>query len=120
MGERMDKTHSKPVIGKVRISDLQYALASGTADFMRAPQFGLFFGGFYALGGLLLMYGLFGLGLFWLSYPMVIGFALVGPFVATGLYEVSRCLEAGASWIGARYWALSGSSTGANWAGWHL
>ena len=82
-----------PTISKIGLEDLRYALANGARDFARAPQFGLFFGGFYAVGGAILVYGSFVLGMLWLVYPLVIGFALIGPFVATGLYEVSRRIE---------------------------
>ncbi|MEM9330885.1 MAG: DUF2189 domain-containing protein [Pseudomonadota bacterium] len=80
-------------IKEAAFEDLKQALALGFKDFACAPQFGLFFGGFYALGGLFLVYGVFSLQMSWLAYPMVVGFSLVGPFVATGLYEVSRRLE---------------------------
>lgn len=75
--------------------DLKFALTKGMSDFARASKFGLFFGGFYAAGGIALIYGIFQLGKLWLAYPLVIGFALIGPFIATGLYEVSRRLETG-------------------------
>jgi uncharacterized membrane protein len=91
-----------PVVRKVNFSDLSTVLAKGWADYKAAPQFGIFFGAVYALGGLILVSAVLLLRLQWLAYPLVIGFALIGPFVATGLYEVSRRREAGQelSWSG--------------------
>lgn len=80
-------------IRSARIADLRFALAQGWKDFRRVPQYGVFFGAIYALGGLLLVWLAFILGLNWMVYPLVIGFALIGPFIATGLYEVSRRLH---------------------------
>ena len=85
----MDKLKIKPA----SVKDLKHALSMGLSDFRRAPRFGLFFGSIFAIGGIVLTYGVFVLGMLWLTYPLVIGFALIGPFIATGLYEVSRRLE---------------------------
>ncbi len=89
-----------PEIRAVTVGDLKSALRKGTADFLKAPSYGLFFGTVYAFGGLVLIAAVTVWGMHWLAYPLIIGFALIGPFVATGLYEVSRRLEAGAplSW----------------------
>ena len=87
-------TKNKPIeIRKAEVGDLRHALAQGWSDFRAAPQFGLFFGAIFAIGGLLLTWLAFELGLSWMAYPFVIGFALIGPFIATGLYEVSRRLQ---------------------------
>ncbi|MBL8790652.1 MAG: DUF2189 domain-containing protein [Rhizobiales bacterium] len=72
------------------ISDVFTALHAGWKDFMHAPLLGLFFGGIYAAGGILLYFLLSQYRSVWLILPLAIGFPLVGPFVAAGLYEISR------------------------------
>ncbi|KPP89347.1 DUF2189 domain-containing protein [Erythrobacter sp. HL-111] len=77
------------------LADLAAALAAGWRDFLAAPQFGLFFGGFYVLAGLAAFYvALVGGELSWLI-PAAAGFPLVAPFVAVGLYEASRRRQRG-------------------------
>lgn len=84
-----------PEIRSITLPDVGTALRAGAADFIRAPLFGLFFGGFYALGGLLILAALTVFDTSWMIIPVAIGFPLVGPFIAVGLYEVSRTLAAG-------------------------
>ncbi|MFZ1814168.1 MAG: DUF2189 domain-containing protein [Rhizobiaceae bacterium] len=86
---------AKPVVNRISISDVTDALRNGVSDFFRAPLLGLFFGGFFALGGLAILYILRELHQPWLILPIAIGFPLVGPFVAVGTYETSRRLAAG-------------------------
>ncbi len=94
MNETAQKQPEAITIRKAQFEDLRAALVQGWSDFLRALQFGLFFGAFYAAGGLLLVWLAFILDLNWVVYPLVVGFALIGPFVATGLYEVSRRIQA--------------------------
>lgn len=84
---------SLPIVQDITYRDLRDVLRMGLADFLAAPLFGLFFGAIYAMGGLLLTAAVAWLGIYWLLYPLVIGFALIGPFVAAGLYDVSRRRE---------------------------
>lgn len=92
---------SEPIgIRKISTGDLLDSLRRGFADFMAKPSH-------YAF--VVVIYPIIGFALFiWVSqgnalqliYPLVTGFALLGPFAALGLYEISRRLEAGmdASW----------------------
>ncbi|MBN9023187.1 MAG: DUF2189 domain-containing protein, partial [Rhizobiales bacterium] len=84
-----------PAVRDVTFADLRAALAAGWADFVTAPQFGLFFGGIYTAGGLLILALLTVLHAPWMIIPVAVGFPLIGPFVAVGLYEVSRRRAAG-------------------------
>lgn len=79
----------------VTMSDLLEVMAEGLRDFRRAPFFGLFFGGIYVAGGWILILLLLYFDLPYLVYPLAAGFALVAPFVATGVYAVSFFLERG-------------------------
>ncbi len=82
-------------IRSIDVSGVMEMIALGLKDFRSAPKFGLFFGGVYALGGWLLFLLLLQFNLPYLIYPLAMGFALLGPFIATGLYDVSRKLEDG-------------------------
>lgn len=84
-----------PKVRPATAGDLRAALAAGWNDFRRAPAFGLFFAGVYVAGGLFLVWVLAGTGRVWMTIPITLGFPLIGPFVAVGLYEVSRRLETG-------------------------
>lgn len=83
-------------IAPLTVADLRHALRAGWADARRAPLFGLFFSGAYVVGGWALIWALVSSGQLWWTIPITFGFPLLGPFVAVGFYEISRCLEAGA------------------------
>lgn len=84
-----------PDIRSVGLADIGVVLRLGLRDFLRAPLFGMFFSAVYVAGGLILwkVYGVAGQQ-WWLA-PVAVGFPLLAPFAAVGLYEVSRRLEAG-------------------------
>ena len=69
------------------------SLRAGWRDFLRAPGYGLFFAAFYVAGGLVLAAVAALSGQEWWLMPFVVGFPLIAPFAATGLYEVSRRIE---------------------------
>jgi uncharacterized membrane protein len=84
-----------PVVRRITMADIAEALGQGLRDFQAQPLYGLAFGALYTLGGILIVLCLTAFGMIYLVYPLAAGFALIGPFVATGLYEVSRRREAG-------------------------
>lgn len=79
----------------ISVGDLAGILRAGFADFRRAPLFGLAFSAVYVLGGLVLYTVFIASGQSWWFIPVAVGFPLLAPFAATGLYEVSRRLEQG-------------------------
>lgn len=73
--------------------DLVAVLRRGWQDFLTAPAFGLFFSTIFVLGGNLMLYVLGVTGQVWWTLPAAAGFPILGPFIAVGLYEVSRRIE---------------------------
>jgi uncharacterized membrane protein len=83
-----------PVVRRIAAADIAEALGLGLRDFQAMPLYGLAFGALYAAGGIVILLCLTAFGMVYLAYPLAAGFAMIGPFVATGLYEVSRRREA--------------------------
>lgn len=97
-----DTAHSPaPTVRRIGLHDVTDALAAGFEDFANFRSDVVFLCVFYPLIGLLLAQFVFGTDMLPLLFPIASGFALVGPFAAIGLYEMSRRREKGlpTSWV---------------------
>ncbi len=70
-------------------------LAKGWQDYRRAPTVSVTYGAMYSVISVLLTVVLFRQGWGYLFLPLLAGFLLIGPFLAVGLYDVSRSLAQG-------------------------
>jgi uncharacterized membrane protein len=99
-----DTIHSPaPAVRKITYADLRDALAKGFEDFEAYRSDVIFLCVVYVAVGLVLARLAFGMELLPLLFPLASGFAIVGPFAAVGLYEMSRLREKGVevSWANA-------------------
>ena len=88
-------TPAPPVVRKIQVADLKDALAKGIDDFRAMPSHAVFLSLIYPIVGLILIQLALGGAVMPLVFPIAAGFALVGPFAALGLYELSRRREQG-------------------------
>jgi uncharacterized membrane protein len=84
-----------PVIKTIGLADLQEALRLGWEDFKAVPSHAIILCVIYPVLGLVLARTVLGYSVLPLLFPLAAGFALLGPFAALGLYELSRRREAG-------------------------
>ncbi len=84
-----------PVIRSIGLADLQDALRLGWEDFKAVPSHAIMLCAIYPVLGLLLARTVLGYSVLPLLFPLAAGFALLGPFAALGLYELSRRRESG-------------------------
>ena len=86
-----------PNVNRVTVDDITASLKAGFSDFLARPVMSGFFGLFFAVFGILLVWALIWLGQIWMIIPAIVGFQLIAPFAAAGLYEMSRRLQTGES-----------------------
>jgi uncharacterized membrane protein len=97
-GHALTGAESSPgplVIRTIGVMDLKDALARGMSDFLAMPTHALFLCLIYPVVGLFLARVSLGHDVLSLLFPLAAGFALLGPFAAVGLYELSRQREQG-------------------------
>lgn len=92
-----------PQIRRLEAADLRDALKKGLGDFAAARDDVVFIAIVYPIAGLGLALLAMRNEMLPMIFPLVSGFALVGPLAAVGLYEISRRREAGenVSWTDA-------------------
>jgi uncharacterized membrane protein len=92
-----------PAIRRIGPADLRTALARGFADFADCRSDAAFLCLLYPVIGLVITWLALDRALLPLLFPVMSGFALVGPVAAVGLYAMSRRREAGetAGWADA-------------------
>ena len=86
-----DTAYIYPPIRHIGVAEVKQSLAAGIADFLAMPSHLVFLGLIYPLAGIWLVVG----DEPPLIFPLLSGFALIGPFAAIGLYEMSRRRELG-------------------------
>ncbi|WP_448202512.1 DUF2189 domain-containing protein [Azospirillum sp. sgz302134] len=98
-----DRVAQEPTVRRIRTADLRAVLAKGLQDFMAYRTDVFFLCLIYPVVGLVLAEAMFHGSMLHLLFPLASGFALIGPFAAVGLYEMSRRREEGetVSWADA-------------------
>ena len=90
-----DPSPARPVVRTIGPADLRDVLARGLADYKAMPSHVVFLCVIYPVVMLILFKLTFGYELLPLIFPLLAGFTLIGPLVATGIYELSRRREQG-------------------------
>lgn len=90
-----DVNAGHPTIKRIRPADLWDALTKGFDDFKENRTDVVFLCFLYPVLGLLFARLASGSGMLQLVFPLAAGFALLGPVVGVGLYEMSRLREQG-------------------------
>jgi uncharacterized membrane protein len=85
-----------PLICRIGTADLKNVLRKGLEDFGVYRTDVIFLCLIYPIVGIVLARAVFGGDMLQLLFPLASGFALIGPFAAIGLYEMSRRREEGA------------------------
>jgi uncharacterized membrane protein len=89
------ETAAAPIIRTIGLSELHRALQRGWEDFKAVPSHAIILCIIYPVLGLMLARAVHGYSVLPLLFPLAAGFALLGPFAALGLYEMSRRRERG-------------------------
>lgn len=85
----------QPTIRVLSIADLRDCLLKGWSDFVAYPTHAILLAVFYPIAGLILAVALNGYALLPYLLPLASGFAILGPFAAVPLYDISRQREHG-------------------------
>jgi len=91
----------QPAVRRITTHDVWDALRLGVEDFWAKPSHYAFLCIIYPIVGVILArWTTSGVDAIHMVYPLMSGFALLGPFAAIGLYEISRRRELGldSSW----------------------
>jgi uncharacterized membrane protein len=106
-----------PVVRHIAISDIVEVLIEGLRDFQTAPAYGVTLGAICGAVGIGIIYFIEAAGMGYFAYPLAAGFALVSPFIAAGLYEVSRRLEKGQPLSAGEIWSTVWGRSEVRWMG---
>ncbi len=86
---------AQPKIRKIGVADLLDVLTKGLADFDAMPTHLVFLCAIYPIVILVAARTYAGYDVLPLVFPLLAGYTLIGPLVATGMYELSRRRELG-------------------------
>lgn len=92
-GQHQAPQQIRLTVAAATVADVTTALRAGLRDMTKRPALSLFFGLAYALIGAALLSGLLVFEQVWIVIAAAVGFPLVAPFLAAGLYELSRRLK---------------------------
>lgn len=84
-----------PEVRRIGLADLRAALSEGAHDVGAFRDDVVFVGIVYPVAGLLIAAFTFNANLLMMLFPLVSGFAILGPVAASGLYEMSRRRDLG-------------------------